>query len=63
MGLLVIASTLALSMGLGLAGAYGLLSIVFFFMERSIAQQGARNDRVAGWLPGRERLRSDLLTH
>jgi hypothetical protein len=37
MELIVIATTLALSIGLGLAGARGMLSVVFFLMERSIA--------------------------
>jgi hypothetical protein len=37
MELMVIATTLALSIGLGLAGVRGMLSVVFFLMERSIA--------------------------
>ena len=37
MELIVIATTLALSIGLGVAGAHGMLSVVFFLMERSVA--------------------------
>ena len=36
MELVVIAVTLALSIGLGLAGAHGMLSMVFLLMERSL---------------------------
>ena len=41
MELIGIAATLALSIGLGLAGARGLLVLLFLVMERSIAQHGA----------------------
>ena len=47
MELIGIAATLALSIGLGLAGARGLLTILLFVMERSIAQQGARTAAVS----------------
>jgi hypothetical protein len=43
MELIVIATTLALSMGLGLAGALGMLSIVFSFMSRSLVQSEVRH--------------------
>ena len=38
MELIVIPTTLALSIGVGLAGAYGMLAIVFLLMERSIVR-------------------------
>jgi hypothetical protein len=44
MELIVIATALALSMGLGLAGAHEMLSIVFCLMGRSIAQPGVRHE-------------------
>jgi hypothetical protein len=39
MELTLIAATLMLSIGLGLAGAHAMLSIVFFFKTRSIVQR------------------------
>ncbi len=43
MELTVIATTLALSMGLGLAAAHTMLSMVFFFMARSMVQSDVRS--------------------
>jgi hypothetical protein len=42
MELTVIATTVALSIGLGLASAHAMLSIVLFFMTRSMVQYDVR---------------------